>query len=117
MNYAPNERNVDETIKERNTKVPEETNLKTIQSANHLHKIKTGHTIAWDNRKLLGKDQNYYRLSVHESIQIAKLEPVTQSNGLLRPSGHLSRYRFIHQTKSQDGSRCIVKASGEFICF
>ena len=49
--------------------------LKTLKSTIHDHAVDTGHTMDWDNWKLLSKDQKYYPLLVRESIQISTHQP------------------------------------------
>ena len=48
---------------------------KAIKSAIHDHEVETGHSIGWNNWKLLNKDQKHYSLLVRESIPISKYHP------------------------------------------
>ncbi|CAF3889036.1 unnamed protein product [Rotaria sordida] len=74
VNYALNEKILDEAIED-TPKLSDEKNLKFSQSVIYQHEVETGHSIDWDNWKLLSNDQKFYRLLIRESIQISKLEP------------------------------------------
>lgn len=69
IDYALIEKAVDLTV--------EITRLETKakKSAIYDHALETGHSIDWENWKLLSKDQKYYPLLVRESIQIARYQP------------------------------------------